>query len=515
MPDTKSEVRDGMRIDWDVPITMDDGLVLRADVFRPVDRRQATRSSSATAPTPRASRSRKAIRAPGSAWSSEHPDVARGSTNKYQSWEVVDPEKWVPRRLRLRARRLARRRPLARLHRPLLAARDARLLRMHRVGRRAAVVERQGRPQRHLLLRHQPVAGRLAAAAASGGDVHLGRRGRLVPRHDAPRRHPLHVLGQLVRHAGQDRAVRPRRARPAQPRHRRTGVRRRDAVRPASSTTTAAISATTSSPTRWTTTITSARSPTGTRSPCRSCPPPTGAARACIRAATSKASCAPRRSTNGWKRTASSTGRTSTPTTACSCRSVSSTTSSRARTTAGASSRACSCRCGMSTSSSSARGRMADRAHAVDQVVSRAGGLHAWAPRRPPPAARSSFDALGDGVTFISPPLEQDTEITGPLAAKLFVSSSTTDADLFLVFRVFTPDLREVTFMGAIDPHTPIAQGWLRASHRKLDAEAVDAVPAVSHPRRGAAAHAGRSRSSSTSSCGRPPSWCRRATASR
>ena len=25
-----------------------------------------------------------------------HPDVAYGSTNKYQNWEVVDPEKWVP-----------------------------------------------------------------------------------------------------------------------------------------------------------------------------------------------------------------------------------------------------------------------------------------------------------------------------------------------------------------------------------------------------------------------------------
>jgi hypothetical protein len=24
-------------------------------------------------------------------------------------------------------------------------------------------------------------------------------------------------------------------------------------------------------------------------------------------------------------------------------------------------------------------------------------------------------------------------------------------------------------FQGAIDPHTPVAQGWLRASHRKLD----------------------------------------------
>ncbi len=28
---------------------------------------------------------------------------------------------------------------------------------------------------------------------------------------------------------------------------------------------------------------------------------------------------------------------------------------------------------------------------------------------------------------------------------------------------------REVTFKGALDPHTPIAQGWLRASHRNLD----------------------------------------------
>ena len=84
-------------------------------------------------------------------------------------------------------------------------------------------------------------------------------------------------------------------------------------------------------------------------------------------------------------------------------------------------------------------------------------------------AATIAFDALGDGLTFLSPPLERATEITGPLATRLSVSSTTSDADLFLVFRVFTPDLREVTFMGAIDPHTPIAQGWLRASHRKLD----------------------------------------------
>ena len=87
----------------------------------------------------------------------------------------------------------------------------------------------------------------------------------------------------------------------------------------------------------------------------------------------------------------------------------------------------------------------------------------------PKKAAKLSFDAMGDGLTFMSEPMAEETEITGPLAAGLRVSSSTEDADIFLVFRVFTADLREITYVGAIDPHTPIAQGWLRASHRKLD----------------------------------------------
>jgi predicted acyl esterase len=87
------------------------------------------------------------------------------------------------------------------------------------------------------------------------------------------------------------------------------------------------------------------------------------------------------------------------------------------------------------------------------------------------PAATRSFDAMGDGLTFLTPPFDVVTEITGPVAARLAISSSTTDADLFLVLRVFAPDLTEITFQGAIDPHTPIAQGWLRASHRQLDPE--------------------------------------------
>jgi len=88
----------------------------------------------------------------------------------------------------------------------------------------------------------------------------------------------------------------------------------------------------------------------------------------------------------------------------------------------------------------------------------------------PAGAVTATFDALGDGLTFLGAPLPEATEITGPSAVKLWVSSSTTDADLFVVMRVFAPDGEEVTFQGAIDPHTPIAQGWLRASHRRLDA---------------------------------------------
>lgn len=87
----------------------------------------------------------------------------------------------------------------------------------------------------------------------------------------------------------------------------------------------------------------------------------------------------------------------------------------------------------------------------------------------PDAATALPFEAMGEGLTFLATPVEAETEVTGPVAATLFVSSSTVDADLFCVLRAFAPDGSEVTFQGAIDPHTPIAQGWLRASHRALD----------------------------------------------
>jgi predicted acyl esterase len=89
--------------------------------------------------------------------------------------------------------------------------------------------------------------------------------------------------------------------------------------------------------------------------------------------------------------------------------------------------------------------------------------------REPVADATLTYDALGEGVTFLSEPLTDETEITGPTGLKLFLSSSTNDADVFAVLRAFAPNGDEVVFQGAIDPHTPLAQGWLRVSHRKRD----------------------------------------------
>ncbi|WP_017523804.1 CocE/NonD family hydrolase [Pusillimonas noertemannii] len=83
--------------------------------------------------------------------------------------------------------------------------------------------------------------------------------------------------------------------------------------------------------------------------------------------------------------------------------------------------------------------------------------------------ASTHYRGFSQGITFWTEPQKTELELTGPLAAKLFVSSSTADADLFLTLRAFGPHGREALFTGASDPNNPVAFGWLRASHRKLD----------------------------------------------
>ena len=88
----------------------------------------------------------------------------------------------------------------------------------------------------------------------------------------------------------------------------------------------------------------------------------------------------------------------------------------------------------------------------------------------PKPAAHASYPAIGDGLTFSTPPLAAPLEIAGPIKLEAWVSSDTSDMDLFATLRAFAPDGREVTFLSAVEPKSPVSQGWLRVSHRKLDA---------------------------------------------
>ena len=89
---SRTEIREGMRIDWDVPISMDDGVVLRADVFRPTVEGHYP-ALLTYGPYAKGLAFQEGYAKIWEILAREHPDVTAGSTNKYQNWEVCDPEK--------------------------------------------------------------------------------------------------------------------------------------------------------------------------------------------------------------------------------------------------------------------------------------------------------------------------------------------------------------------------------------------------------------------------------------
>lgn len=88
-----------------------------------------------------------------------------------------------------------------------------------------------------------------------------------------------------------------------------------------------------------------------------------------------------------------------------------------------------------------------------------------------PKAGEAKFEALSNGLTFRTAPFGEETEFTGPVKLKLWVKSSTADMDVFATLRLIDPAGSDVTFVGASEPRGPVAQGWLRVSHRALDAK--------------------------------------------
>src|SRR2546428_3878720 len=83
-----------MKIDWDVPIRTDDGLILRADLFRPEEGRHPAILS--YGPYGKGLAFQEGYKTAWEIMARENPDALAGSSNRYQVWELVDPEKWVP-----------------------------------------------------------------------------------------------------------------------------------------------------------------------------------------------------------------------------------------------------------------------------------------------------------------------------------------------------------------------------------------------------------------------------------
>ena len=343
-----------MCIEWDVPIAMEDGVVLRADMFRPVeDGRYPVIVS--YGPYGKGVAFQEGFKA---AWDKMVARLPRDRPRFDQQVRRVRSGRsgeMGAGRLRDACASTAAA-PAAR-RASWTSSRSARrsdLYAVHRMGRAAALVHRQGRAQRHLLLRDQPVVRGLDAAAAPRRDLRVGGRRRLLSREHAPRRHPVQFLRLDVSVGGLARcstapASAARRARspasmPAGPKHCRTRSWSR----------TASTSRSRCCRTRSTTPITATARRNGRKID------GAGADRrqlgrpwACTRAATSKASCARHRAQK-WLEAHGDTHWTHFYTDyGVGCRSASSAISSKARTPAGTSSRRCSCRSATSTGSSS------------------------------------------------------------------------------------------------------------------------------------------------------------------
>ena len=267
-----------MRIDWDVPITMDDGLVLRADVFRPAtDGRYPVILSYGPY-------------AKGLAFQDGYPSawqrMVGGAPRRHRRLEQPLPELGSGRsgemgaaRLRLRARRLARLRLLARL---------------------SSIISRRARPRISTTASNGPACsrGRTARSGSTASPTTASTSGtwRRCSRRTSPPcasgkgaadwyRDMTHHGGILctfwanwydmqvktVQYGAGERGKRSRV-------HGELVCGPRPCPRQ-SSRRTAAISATTSAPIRSTTTTTGRARRSGRRSRRRSCPPPTGAGR--------------------------------------------------------------------------------------------------------------------------------------------------------------------------------------------------------------------------------------------
>jgi len=96
------------------------------------------------------------------------------------------------------------------------------------------------------------------------------------------------------------------------------------------------------------------------------------------------------------------------------------------------------------------------------------GSLKAEAPGA---EAVASYDPLADGGATFDIRFDADTEITGHMKLRLWIEAESEEADLFVAIQKLDADGEIVPFcFYATSDEGPVALGWLRASHRALDA---------------------------------------------
>ncbi len=117
-------------------------------------------------------------------------------------------------------------------------------------------------------------------------------------------------------------------------------------------------------------------------------------------------------------------------------------------------------------------------------------------------------------LTFTTAPLENDVEVTGPIVLKLYASSTAIDTQFIVKLTDQQPQDEAARKSGAQPGYTPVAKGWLKASHREKDAARSTRDAAVLHPHQPAAAQARRNLSVRHRGAADLVSCSRRATAS-
>ena len=98
-----------------------------------------------------------------------------------------------------------------------------------------------------------------------------------------------------------------------------------------------------------------------------------------------------------------------------------------------------------------------------------------------PGGPAAGFDPARRVLTFTTPPLDADIEIAGPIRLVLHACSSGTDTDFFIKLSDQSPG--EGFDRGLNPPFEVVSRGWLRASHRALDATSTPDVPRHPHDR--------------------------------